>query len=163
MDKETYARFVKTIEVRETRVVLEEPEFKTKTLVLVSTLKDKKAVNPRDLAELSGYRWFIEVDFRSIKTIMQMDVLRCKTPEMVRKEIWAHLLAYNLVRKAMLEAVIVHQRRPRDMSFKLTLQMMGAFLQAGVLSPENTQAYQRFQKAIISKAIGRKKDPLNRE
>lgn len=159
MDKETYARFAKTIEVRETRVVLEEPGFKTKTLVLVSTLKDEKAVNPRDLAELYGYRWFIEVDFRSIKTIMQMDVLRCKTPEMVRKEIWAHLLAYNLVRKAMLEAAIVHQRRPRDMSFKLTLQMMGAFLQAGVLSPENTQAYQRFQKAIISKTIGRQKRP----
>ncbi len=159
MDKEAYARFAKRIEVRETRVVLEEPGFKAKTLVLVSTLKDAKAVTPKDLAELYGYRWFIEVDFRSIKTIMQMDVLRCKTPEMVRKEIWAHLLAYNLVRQVMLEAAIVHQRRPRDLSFKLTLQMMGSFLQAGVLSPENIQAYQRFQKAIIFKTIGRQKRP----
>lgn len=159
MDKATYARFAKTIEVRETRVVLKEPGFKAKTIVLVSTLKDEKSVSAVDLAELYGYRWFIEVDFRSIKSIMRMDILRGKTPEMVRKEIWAHLLAYNLVRKLMLDAAIKYRRRPRTISFKLTLQMMSAFLQAGVLSPENLQAYQRFQKAITTKTIGLQKRP----
>jgi hypothetical protein len=47
------------------------------------------------------YGWQIEVDIRSLKSAMQMDVLRCQTPEMVRKEIWAHLLAYNLLRTVM--------------------------------------------------------------
>ena len=51
-----------------------------------------------DLAELYRARWNIELDWRSIKDVLQMDVLRCKTPELVRKEIWMHVLAYNLIR-----------------------------------------------------------------
>lgn len=159
MDKATYARFAKTIEVRETRVILKEPGFKAKAIVLVSTLRDARTVSNTDLTALYRQRWFTEVDFRSIKSIMQMDILRGKTPEMVRKEIWAHLLAYNLVRKLMLDAAIDHRQRPRTLSFKLTLQVMGAFLQAGVLSQQNPQAYRRFQSAILSKTIGLQKRP----
>lgn len=159
MSVEDYKGFPEAIEVRETRVILERPGQKSKSMVLVSTLRDRKTVTVSDLAALYGCRWFIEVDFRSIKSIMRMDILRCKTPERVRKEIWAHLLAYNLVRKEMLEAAIRHRRRPRDMSFKLALQMMGAFLQAGVLLSENTKAYSQFQWAIISKKIGVQKRP----
>ena len=157
MSVEDYRDFPEFIEVRETRVVLECPGRKSKSMVLVSTLKDKKTVTVWDLAKLYGCRWFIEVDFRSIKSIMRMDILRCKSPERIRKEIWAHLLAYNLVRKEMLEAALRHRRRPRDMSFKLALQMMVAFLQAGALG--NTSGYSRFQLAIVSKEIGVQKRP----
>ena len=157
MDKETYQQFPESIEVRETKVILKRPGFQDETTTLVSTFKDSRSVNAEDLKQLYRYRWFIEVDFRSIKTIMQMDVLRGKTPEMVRKEIWAHLLAYNLVRKEMLQAAIKYNRNPREMSFKVALQMMGAFLQAGVLSPDNHEVYERFQKAIVSKKIGGQK------
>jgi hypothetical protein len=158
MDKQAYDNFAKKIEVRETRVVLEKPGFKAKTIVLVSTLCDPIVIKNTDLAKLYGYRWFIEVDFRSIKTIMKMEILRGKTPEMVRKEIWAYLLAYNLIRMLMLDAAMYHHRKPRTMSFKLALQMMEAFMQAGVLSVSNT-SYQRFQKAIISKTVGLQKRP----
>ena len=154
MDEQTYADFPATIEVRESRVVVQRPGLKTVVGVLVSTLTDVKTVSVSDLAELYGYRWFIEIDFRAIKSVMRMDILRGKTPQMVRKEIWTHLLAYNLVRQLMLDAAIKHNRRPRDMSFKLALQMMAAFLQAGVLSPDNTKNYQRFQQAIVSKRTG---------
>ena len=74
--------------------------------------------------------WYTELDFRSIKDVLQMDVLRCKTPAMVRKEIWMHLLAYNLIRGVMREAAEAHGKRPRHLSFKGALQTMTAFQDA---------------------------------
>lgn len=59
-----------------------------------------------------------------------MDVLRCQTPEMVRKDIWMHLLAYNLIRGVMRDAAEAHQKRPRHLSFKGALQTMTAFQDA---------------------------------
>ena len=72
-------------------------------------------------------RWHAELDLRSLKTTLGMDVLRCKSPEMVRKEVWAHMLAYNLIRTVMAQAADAHGCTPRDLSFKGTLQMMSAF------------------------------------
>lgn len=72
-------------------------------------------------------RWQAELNLRSLKTVLQMDVLRCKTPEMVRKEIWAHLLAYNLIRKVMAQAAQEYQVAPYTISFKATLQTLKAF------------------------------------
>ena len=67
---------------------------------------------------------------------MQMDVLRCKSPSMVRKEFWMHLLAYNLIRKVMAEAAQVAGLCPRDISFKGTLQTLVAFAMAGWSYPK---------------------------
>ena len=64
---------------------------------------------------------------RSIKITMQMDLLRCKTPELVRKEIWTHVLAYNLIRTIMAQAASQHGIAPRSISFKATLQVLEAF------------------------------------
>ena len=61
----------------------------------MTTLLDPKEFSKEDLADLYRVRWTNEVDLRSIKSTMQMDVLRCKTPELVRKEVWTHVLAYN--------------------------------------------------------------------
>ena len=68
-----------------------------------------------------------EVDIRSIKSTMRMDVLRCKTPEMVRKEIWAHVLAYNLLRTAMAVAAAANSIEPRQVSFKGAKQAVTVF------------------------------------
>ncbi|MBK8319085.1 MAG: transposase [Betaproteobacteria bacterium] len=65
---------------------------------MITTLLDPKAVTPRELDALYALRWNIEVDWRTIKVTMAMDVLRCRSPEMIEKEIAVHLLAYNLVR-----------------------------------------------------------------
>jgi hypothetical protein len=67
---------------------------------------------------------------RSIKDVMQMDVLRCLSPEMVKKEIWMHLLAYNLIRGVIAKAAEAHELRPRELSFKGALQTMTAFQDA---------------------------------
>jgi hypothetical protein len=73
------------------------------------------------------YGWQIEIDIRSIKSTMQMDILRCKTPEMVHKEIWAHLLAYNLLRTVMAVAASENGLEPRQVSFKGAKQAVTAF------------------------------------
>jgi len=95
-----------------------------KNITLVTTLLDKQTHPKRALMQLYRNRWNIEVDFRSIKCVMQMDVLRCKTPQMVQKEIWMHILAYNLVRAIMMQAAKNYGLLPRQISFKATCQAM---------------------------------------
>src|SRR5262249_46289417 len=80
-----------------------------------------------ELASLYRARWNNELDLRSIKATLQMDVLRCKTPDLVRKEIWAHVLAYNLIRTVMAQAAAGEGVPPRSISFKATLQVLEAF------------------------------------
>ena len=69
----------------------------------------------------------LELDLRAIKTVMQMDILRCKTPTMVEKEIAVHCLAYNLVHMAMVQAAAISDQQPRQLSFKAALQLLNAF------------------------------------
>ena len=88
---------------------------------------DGEAYTKEELADLFLQRWNIELDLRSIKDVLQMDVLRCKTPGMVEKEIWMHLLAYNLIRGVMARAATDHAQKPRGLSFKGALQTMTAF------------------------------------
>lgn len=113
--------------VREVRVRIGQPGFRTKAIVVVTTLLDPKRYPKEDLAELYRARWNNELDLRSIKSTMQMDVLRCKTPELVRKEVWTHLLAYNLIRTVMAQAAVRHRIEPRSLSFKGALQTLEAF------------------------------------
>lgn len=157
LSKEEHAAFPKTITIRETKIVSSSPGFRSKARVIVTTFSDKNNVTPYDLGELYSFRWFVELNLRSVKETMRMDILRCKTPEMVRKEIWAHILAYNLVRKVMLQSAIIHKRNTREMSFKLALQAMSAFRQAGMLCGHNPELYTTFLRIIASKKIGQQK------
>jgi Transposase DDE domain len=127
MDEATYAEMPEELRARELRVTIKQPGFRVDELVLVTTLSDGEMHSKEDLANLFLQRWNIELDLRSIKDVLQMDVLRCKTPEMVEKEIWMHLLAYNLIRGVMARAAEEHGVRPRQISFKGALQTMTAF------------------------------------
>lgn len=122
-----------------------------KSITLVTTLLDKSTHPKRALLQLYRDRWNVEVDFRAIKCVMQMDVLRCKTPQMVRKEIWMHVLAYNLVRAIMMQAAREHELLPRSISFKATVQAMHAI---GTL-PDKMIKYdlQRFLFEVIAKHL----------
>src|SRR4051794_9243260 len=130
MDEGTYAQMPATLEVRELRVTVDQPGFRVNELVLVTTLLDAGGDTKEEVADLFLKRWNIELDFRAIKCVLQMDVLRCKAPEMVRKEIWMHILAYNLIRGVMAQAAEDHAKEPRRLSFKGTLQTMTAFQDA---------------------------------
>jgi hypothetical protein len=101
---------------------------RTKVLQVATTLLDPSAVSSRDIADLYLARWHAELDLRSIKQSLQMDVLRGQSPDMVRKEVWAHLLAYNVVRGLLAQAARERGVRPRELSFTGALQALNAFL-----------------------------------
>ncbi len=130
MDEETYAQIPSEIKVRELRFKVQQPGFRVNELVLVTTMLDAEAYTKEELADLFLQRWNIELDLRSIKDVLQMDVLRCKTPDMVEKEIWIHLLSYNLIRGVAAQAAEAHGKQPRQLSFKGTLQTMTALQEA---------------------------------
>jgi hypothetical protein len=127
MDAATYARLPARLTVREVEVRVAQPGFRTRRLVVVTTLVDAAAVTAADLAALYRARWHAELDLRSLKVTLGMDVLRCKTPAMVRKEVWAHLLAYNLIRAVMARAALDLGGGPRELSFKAAVQAVRAF------------------------------------
>jgi hypothetical protein len=123
MTMEQYAALPETLTVREVKVA---------GRVLVTTMLDHCDVNKRELNELYGQRWHVELDLRNIKTTLGMDVLSCQTPQMNEKEVWVHLLAYNLIRLLMAQAAVSAEVNPRQLSFKHTVQMWMAWIARGI-------------------------------
>lgn len=126
MDQETYERMPASLAVRQVRVSVNQPGFRVRQLVVVTSLLDADAYTQQDIAELYHKRWLVELDIRAIKISLGMDVLRCKSPDMVRREIWTCLLAYNLIRQTMLQAALVADCSPRELSFTAALQKIAA-------------------------------------
>src|SRR3954453_8254323 len=118
IDRAAYAALPASLTVRECRVRVGQPGFRTRVLIVATTLLDAGAFTKDDLAQLYRARWNAELDLRSLKQVLQMDVLRCKTPELVRKELWTHILAYNLIRAVMAQAATRYGIEPRSISFK---------------------------------------------
>jgi len=127
IDRKTYNSLPDLLTVREIYVKVEQPGFRTKALVVVTTLLDADEFIKSDLARVYRARWNAELDLRSLKQTMHMEILRCKTPELVRKEIWTHILAYNLMRTIISQAATKHGLDPRSISFKGAIQSLEAF------------------------------------
>ena len=104
--------------------------------------------------------WYSELDIRSIKQTMKMDMLRCKTPELVRKEIWAHFLAYNLIRGVMAEAARRHGLLPRQLSLQGARQTLDAFRSwpGGISSKRRLRQADVVLRAIAYHQIGDRPD-----
>jgi hypothetical protein len=115
--KEEWESLPDEMEMREVRVTVRRKGHKTRTVIIVTTLLDGELYSAKELTDLFSARWHCELDLRSIKQTLNMGHLRCKTPEMVRKELWAHLLAYNLIRVRMAQAGAMHNHLPRTLSF----------------------------------------------
>ena len=127
VEREVYDALPEFLVARECRVRIAQPGFRVRSLVVATTLLDAREYTRDDLAQLDRARWNIELDWRSVKDVLQMDVLRCKTPELVRKEVWTHVLAYNLIHTVMAQAASRNGTSPRSISFKATLQVLEAF------------------------------------
>lgn len=123
-----YAAFPETMLMREVRARLSVPGFRVRDIVLTTTMLSEQQATANELAGLYRQRWHAELDLRSIKTTMQMDVLRGLSPDMVEKEIAAHLIAYNLLRRVMMDATSGTAIDPRSLSFKAALQTVNAYL-----------------------------------
>jgi len=126
IDWQTLKALPELLTIRETRIHVQQPGFRSRNMIVVTTLLDAE-VTASDLAGLYRARWNAELDLRSLKQTMQMDILRCKTPELVRKEIWTHILAYNLIRTIIAQAANKHHIEPRTISFKGAIQTLEAF------------------------------------
>ena len=114
MSDAEYAQAPNTVQVRECRAGGK---------ILVTTLLCNKQTSKDELKKLYRERWHVELDFRNIKTTLGMEMVSCKTPEMVQKEIWVYLLAYNLIRMLMVQSALLSDIRPRQISFKHTVQL----------------------------------------
>src|SRR6516165_3775998 len=126
MAGEQYRTYPKTLLMRQVSVDARDKDNRVEQFQVITTILDA-SIDGRQIGKLFERRWDGEVDIRSIKATMQMDVLRCKTPEMVRKEFWAHLLAYNLLRTVMAVAASENGLEPRQVSFKGAKQAVMAF------------------------------------
>jgi hypothetical protein len=159
IDRDAYAALPESLTVRECRVRVDQPGFRVRVLIVATTLLDSNAFTRDDLAQLYRARWNAELDLRSLKQTLQMDVLRCKTPEQVRKELWTHILAYNLIRTVMAQAAVEHGIEPRSISFKGALQTLEAFQPVIALRGERDDAtrgelYQWLLGAVASHRVG---------
>jgi hypothetical protein len=164
IDRETYNTLPKFLMIRECRVRIEQPGFRVKVLIIATTLLDAEEFSKDDLAQLYRARWNAELDLRSLKQTMQMDVLRCKTPELVRKELWTHILAYNLIRTIMAQAATKHGIEPRTISFKGSIQTLEAFHPLIAIRGQHDSAFRSilYQHLLDAVATHRVADRPNR-
>ena len=115
-----------SLRVRVCRIRIARPGFRDKVLVIATTLFNPIEYPKEELASLYRKRWNVELDIRTLKQTLQMDQVRCKTPDLVRKEMWIHVLAYNLIRTIIARAADEHGIEPGSISFKATLQTLKA-------------------------------------
>lgn len=124
MSKAQYASLPCDLTLREVRVIVTQKGFRTQELIVVTTLLDAKEYPATEIAALYRRRWQAELNLRSLKIVLQMDHLRCKTPHRVRNEFYMHLAAYNLIRQMMAVAASHAGVEPWTVSFKGTLQTL---------------------------------------
>jgi hypothetical protein len=144
MDEEAYAQIPETLVLREIRYYIVECGRRTKTIDIITTLTDAETYTAADIAELYGFRWNVELNIRGIKTHLNLDHARCKSPEMVHREVWTILLGYNLIRTTAAAAALLHDKRPRQISFTGTCQYMLASwmqLSSGLIDALALEAY----------------------
>jgi hypothetical protein len=160
MTQAFYDRLPTTLTLREVRLRIPKGKKRTREIVVVSTLLDAGRYAKGELEALYRLRWQAELHLRSLKTTLQMDILRCKTPAMVRKEIWAHFLIYNLIRTAMAQAAEGHRSRPWQLSFKGTLQALRAFGGFWPTAPlaDPDDYYDAMLEAMVEHRVGQRPD-----
>jgi hypothetical protein len=159
MSRAEYDAMPSQLRVREIRVRVADKTKRVRTLVIVATLLDPGAYPAGELAGLFRQRWHAELDLRSLKTEMRMEMLRTKSPEMVRKEVAMHLLAYNLIRGVMAEAARAGEIKPRMISFAGSLHTVRAFEETHLYDPVWIEAdLPRLLELIVNKRVGDRPD-----
>jgi hypothetical protein len=144
--------------VREVRVLVEQKGFRTREVIVVTTLLDPESYSATEIAKLYRRRWQAELNLRSLKIVLQMDHLRCKTPHRVRNEFFMHLVAYNLIRKVMALAAAKAGVEPWTVSFKGALQTLDRMLPL-LLTEISVDAWcDALLKAVAAHVVGDRPD-----
>jgi hypothetical protein len=149
MSQEAYKNYPNEMQIR---------EFKSNGVIYISTFFDVSLYPKNELYLLYKRRWEVELHLNSIKTVMGMDMLSCKSPEMLRKEIGVHFLAYNIVRTIIIEACIINSVKPWNVSFKSTVQLLNQFMpHFSLLEPlERNNLYTHVLQLIVTNKVGKR-------
>ena len=158
MSAEQYAELPCELTLREVRIHVAQKGFRTRSLVVVTTLVDAERYPPEAIALLYRWRWQAELHLRSLKAVLQMDHLRCKTPQRVRNEFYTHLLGYNLLRGVMATAAFEADRAPWEISFKGTLQTLKQFLPILLSNVSSETWCAALLTAVATHVVGRRPD-----
>lgn len=155
LSKDEFLALPQTIIVREIYYYIVIPGFRTEQVSLITTLLDQATYSTLEIVGLYGKRWDVELDLRHLKTTLGMDVLRCKTPSMVRKEIYVYLLAYNLLRSLMWSAGTSYGTPPLRLSLQGTRHHLNNFIPEllAAISTKRYQLYRTLLKVIAHKAV----------
>lgn len=177
MTAEEYAAAPERLVVRELQVRVTNPGYRTKSLVLATTLVEAAEFAKDDIGALYKKRWQAELDLRSLKQTLGMDRLRCTAPELVERELWMHVLAYNLVRKVMAQAALwaqAHGRRrrrrpgqaaaaatdwtPRQFSFSCAVEQVMAWWHENTTGASESQAarYEALLAGVSRRRVGQR-------
>lgn len=124
MEQEEYDEYPDSLDIREVRIRVQQKGFRTREIIVHTSLLDNDEYSHDDIAALFRRRWQAELNLRSLKTVMQMEHLRCKKPHRVRNELRAHMIAYNLIRQVMSEAAREAGNQPWQISFKATMSTL---------------------------------------
>jgi len=153
-----YASYPEFIVIRELKIRVEIEGFRTKEIIVHTSLYDDIQYSKDDIAALFRRRWQAELNLRSLKTIMQMDHLRCKKPHRVRNELRAHMIAYNLIRQVMAEAAVEGGLQPWQISFKGTMSTVTEMLPVlGMISNAN-ELYKVLMASCRRRLVGNRPD-----
>ena len=155
LSKDEFNALPSTITVREIYYYIVVPGFRTERVSLITTLLDTTTYSTLDIVGLYGQRWDVELDLRHLKTTLGMDILRCKTPSMVRKEIYTYLLAYNLLRSLMWSAGTTYTTSPLRLSLQGTRHHLNNFIPEllAATSTKRLKIYRTLLKVIAHKAV----------
>lgn len=146
--EEEFAALPEALVLRMIRLRVTAPGFRTKSVVLITTLIDPEEYPADALRDLYGNRWQVELHFQQIKTTLAMDVLRCKSPEMIEREVLMHQIAYNMVRSLMQKSAHLHDVALSRISFKGTLDTLRHW--SSVIAAAKTP---RRQEALIDQML----------
>jgi hypothetical protein len=152
LSREEWKKLPPKLLLRQIKVTVDQPGFRVKEFYLVTTLLDPIDYPVDELADLYFQRWDVELFFRDIKSTMKMDILRCRTPDMIRKEILMHFIAYNCIRRLMLEAALEEDLPVRLISFKGSLQALRSW-EPHLNHHKNSKAERRRMIADLHEAI----------
>lgn len=162
---EQWEQMPTTMTIRHVRVSIQNPGFRTKGLTIATTLLDEKEYPAHALAELYRRRWMAELFLRDIKTTMHMDILRCKTPEMVHKELTIFIIAYNLIRSLIWTAALKKGIDPYRISFKGAIEAIRQWapVMAAIKEEEKKQFMEILIQTIANDTIPSRKEQRRRE
>jgi hypothetical protein len=154
LSREAFVALPKTVPLRLIKLKVSVAGFRSKEITLATTLMDPILYPADELRKLYLKRWQVELHFAQIKTILGIDVLRCKSPDMVEREVLIHLICYNMIRALMQRSAHLYDQPLERISFKGTLDTLGQWaspIRASAGKPrKQTELINRMLLAIAS-------------